>query len=192
MAAPIPHDRRSSRRLPVARVFAGVIAALVVACLVWLAGFDVGWSLTSALVLLPLSAVIASFALDEPPAWDRPQPRTPRGTRLRARRFEAALAACDRLARPRFTRALSALRHSARDDQLARAQLVRDVRTLLVAALNDAGIEPSAHTDRASALLGPHALSMLQPGDDMAITAATVTRSLDAIERLAAHPHQSS
>lgn len=192
MAAPVPHERRSSRRLHLARMIAGVIAALAVACLVWLAGFDVRWSITSALVLLPVGTVIASFAFDESPAWDRPQPRTPRGTRLRARRIEAALAACDRLARPTFTRALSALRHPARDDQLARAQLVRDVRTLMVAALNGAGNEPSAHTDRASALLGPHALSMLQPGDDVAITAAAVARSLDAVERFAAQSHQSS
>lgn len=172
-------------RLRPMHVIAGVISAMVVTGLVWMAGFDLRWSITGALVVLPVGVVLAAFTLDDPAPWAQPHRRTPRGPRLRVSMIEASLAACDRLAQPTPLRRLRELLHPERDDQQARANLVREVRGLLVAVLHDAGIDPSGDLEKAISLLPPEARAILQPKEHLPVTVATVISCLDAIERLA-------
>ena len=106
--------------------------------------------------------------------------------------MEESLAACDRLARPAITRPLRVLLTNEREDRLARGTLTRQMRALLLAELRAQGLAPTHQTDEAVvALLGPDALTVLQPNDNTPITSAAIARCLDAIERVNENTHSS-
>jgi hypothetical protein len=112
----------------------------------------------------------------------------PRSTRLTVATIEHALAACDRLARPRAIRTLQALVYAERDDRLARLTVMRQLRALLIAELydrgHDRGLASADASDEAVArLLGPTARAILEPHDDHPVSSAAIARCLDAIER---------
>ena len=72
------------------------------------------------------------------------------------------------------------------DDRLARTTLVRRMRELLTAELHHRGLESANRSDDIIvALLGPDALTILQPNDSNPVTTAAIARCLDALERLA-------
>ena len=152
-------------RLP--RIAAGVSVLAVAAAAVWFMGFDLYWSVASALAFAPIVALLANVGLEDDAPWDPLWRESPRGIRLTIAAIEQSLEACDRLAKksPAAVRLVRALLHDERDDRLARTTVVRRVRALLIAT--------NAHT-------------ILRPDDDHPVTAADIAESLDVIERLSA------
>lgn len=167
------------------RIAVGAVAAVGAAFSVWFVGFSVFWAIAASLAAAIVGGVIATFTFDELAPWDPPARETPRGTRLAVVIIEQSLAACDRLARPSFMRRMRALLISERDDRLARASVVRQMRALLIAELDQRGLDSSEPYDDAITLFGPDALAILQPHDGNPVTAASIARCLDVIERLA-------
>lgn len=168
-------------------LIAGFLAAAVVAAVaVWLAGFDAFWAIATVLAVGPVGAFLASLAFEDDAPWDPPRRETPRGVRLVMATMERSLAACDRLARSTFVRRLQSLLFAERDDRLARGTILRRLRALLVTELQTHGLDPAKATDEDAvvALLGPDALTILQPHDANPVTTAAITRCLDAVERL--------
>ncbi len=166
---------------------AGVLAAAVVAAVaVWFAGFDIFWAIATVLAVGPVAALLASLAFEDDAPWDPPRRETPRGVRLVMATMERSLAACDRLARPMAVRRMQSVLFNERDDRLARLTMLRRMRTLLVTELQARGLNPAKATDEDAvvALLGPDALTILQPHDTNPVTTAAITRCLDAVERL--------
>lgn len=184
MRAEPTSDAERPRRTPnVLHVAAGAVLACAVAFIVWFIGFDVLWSIAAAVAVLAVSAAIATSSPDEYTVWLPPPRRTPRGTRLAVSTLEQSLAACDRLARPSAVRQLRALLFPEREDRASRLHVLRQLRALLVTELHDRGIDPTTSLDEAVQLLGPDASAVLQPHNDTPITASTVARCLDAVER---------
>lgn len=182
----IETGRASSRGVRIAIRVAGVAAAsAVVAFGVWFVGFDPLWAVATVLAVGSVGLVFAEVKFEEQAGWDPAARETPRGVRLAVPTMEESLAACDRLARPPITRPLRVLLTNEREDRLARGALVRQMRALLLAELRAHGIAPSHQTDEAViALLGPDALTVLQPTDNNPVKSAAITRCLDAVERL--------
>ncbi len=163
-----------------------LVAAVVAAVAVWIAGFDVYWAMATVLAVGPVGAFLASLAFEDDAPWDPPRRETPRGVRLVMATMERSLAACDRLARPTFVRRMQAVLFSERDDRLARGTIIRRMRALLVTELQIRGLDPAKATDEDAvvALLGRDVLTILQPHDANPVTTDTITRCLDAVERL--------
>jgi len=170
-----------------------MVAAVIAAVAVWFAGFDPFWAIATVLAVGPVGAFLASLAFEDDASWDPPRRETPRGIRLVMATMERSLAACDRLARPPVVQRLQAVLFSERDDRLARATIVRRMRALLVTELQASGLDPAKRTDETAvvALLGPDALTILQPHDANPVTTAAITRCLDAVERLGAESPRS-
>jgi hypothetical protein len=170
-------------RIAIGGVF---VAAVVAAVAVWFAGFDVFWAIATVLAVVPVGAFLANLAFEDDSPWDPPRRETPRGVRLVMATMERSLAACDRLARPTVVRRVQSVLFNERDDRLARLTMLRRLRTLLVNELQARGLDPAKPTDEDAvvALLGPDALTILQPHDANPVTTAAITRCLDAVERL--------
>jgi hypothetical protein len=169
-----------------ARVAVGAAAAVLAAFGVWFVGFDEFWAVATVLAVSAVGALLAKFRLDDDVPWDPPGRETPRGVRLAVALIEGALAACDRLASPTAVRRARAVVITERDDRLARTTVVRRMRELLTAELHHRGLDPADRTDDAVvALVGPDALTILQPNDSNPVTTAAIARCLDALERLA-------
>lgn len=167
---------------------AALSACAVVA--VWFVGLDWWWAVATVVAFGLAGATFVGLKFEEQPSWDPPGRETPRGVRLAIPTMEESLAACDRLARPAMARRLRGVVIEERDDRLARGTLIRQVRALLMAELLAHGITPEHQTDEAVvALLGPDALTVLQPNDDTPVTTAVIMNCLDAVERLAPDPH---
>ncbi len=166
-------------------VLVGDVTAVGAVGIVWFFGFDLFWATTAVLAIGAVALVIARFALDDPARWDPPARETPRATRLAVVTIEQALEASDRLARPKAWRSVPALLTPERDDRQARANIVRDMRALLIAELTVCGIDPSDRSDDARTLMGPDALAILESHDGNTVTSVTLDRCLDTIERLA-------
>ncbi len=164
----------------------GLVAAVVAAVAVWIAGFDPFWAIATVLAVGPVGAFLASLAFEDDAPWDPPRRETPRGVRLVMATMERSLAACDRLARSTLVRRLQSLLFAERDDRLARGTIIRRMRALLVTELLARGLNAAAQTDEDAvvALLGPDVLTILQPHDANPVTTAAITRCLDAVERL--------
>lgn len=168
-------------------VVAGVfMAAVVAAVAVWFAGFDVFWAIATVLAVGAVGALLATLAFEDDAPWEPPRRETPRGVRLVMATMERSLAACDRLARPTVMRRVQSVLFSERDDRLARLTMLRRMRALLVTELRSRGLDPAKAIDEDAvvALLGPDALTILQPHDANPVTTAALTRCLDAVERL--------
>lgn len=153
------------------------------ACLVWFFGFDVPWAIAIAVAVTAVGGVLAMLSFDDPAAWDAPPRETPRATRLTIGMLEQSLAACDRLAAPALLRRVYRLTNAERDDRLARATVVRQLRALLLAALHDHGLDATAPPQDIAALVGPDALAVVSL-HDTTVTSATIARCLDALEHL--------
>lgn len=153
---------------------------------VWFAGYNYVWSVATVMIFGSVGVVLAILRFEEQPSWELPGRETPRGVGLTLPMMEASLAACDRLARPTFTRPIQAVLSNERDERLARGTIVRQVRAILVAELRAHGISPAKQTDETVvALLGVDALRVLQSDDKHPVTSAVISNCLDAIERLA-------
>ena len=159
-------DRVQSRRLRIAiRIVVGALAATIAVFAVWIVGFESQWAVAAVLAVGPVGAVLATRKFDDDAPWDPPAREAPRGTRLTVTTIEHSLAACDRLSRSAIVRPVQALLISERDDRLARLTVLRRLR----------------------ALLGPDALTLLQPNDDNSVSSAAIAKCLDDIERLRTH-----
>jgi hypothetical protein len=165
------------------RVATVAATAIGGALLVWFFGFDPLWSVAAVLAVGPAASVIAGLAFDESTPWERAAREVPRHTRLTVANIEASLAACDRLARPPIMRSMGALVMTERDDRAARLAIIRRMRDLLVAELAARGLD-ATDSSAVAALLGPDALTVLEPNEDTPVTAAAIARCLDRIERL--------
>jgi hypothetical protein len=163
-----------------------IVTAVVTAVGVWYMGLDSFWAIAAVLAVGPVGAFLASLGFEDDAPWDPPRRETPRGVRLVMATMERSLAACDRLARPTLVRRLQAVLFSERDDRLARLTILRRMRALLVTELQARGLDPAKATDEDAvvALLGPDALTILQPHDANPVTTAAITRCLDAVEHL--------
>lgn len=176
-----------SARAPRITIKLAIVAAVCAgaAFAVWFAGFDASWAIATVLALGAPVAVLATLRVVEHASWDPPAREAPRGIRLVIPTIEESLAACDRLAGSSVTRRIRALLSNERDDRLARATITRRLRALLTAELRVRGIttvhEPA---DAVAQLLGPDALTVLQPNDDDPVTTAAIASCLDAVERL--------
>lgn len=190
IAGDIGIGRQWTRALQIAMRVAFVAALSAgAAYLVWLAGLDALWAVTTVLAFGSVVAVLVTMKLEERASWEPPGRDTPRGIRLTFPMVEESLAACDRLARPPIMRLIRAMAINERDDQLARATLLRQMRALLVAELRVRGVDPSHQSDESVvALLGPDALTVLQPNDNTPVTTAAIASCLDAVERLCTDP----
>lgn len=174
---------------------AAVLSLLAVAAAaVWFVGFDLYWSVASALAVVPVVVLLVTIGLEEDAPWDPLWRESPRGVRLTVAAIERSLDACDRLACPTAVRQVHALLHDERNDRLARSAVVRRVRTLLVAELNHRGLDAARRSDDDAirALIGTSAHNILRPNDDNPATTAAIAESLDVIERLSAQPNGSS
>lgn len=162
------------------------MVAFGAAVVVWFMGFDPLWAVATVLAVGLVGVALANLGLEEDAVWDTPGREARRGIRLTIPVIEAALAACDRLARPTSLRRVRAVIIAERDDRLARSALVRRMRALLVAELRARGINPANRfdDDAVVALLGPDAITILQPDDGTPVTTAAIARCLDRIERL--------
>jgi hypothetical protein len=181
-----PTSRPARRAIGVAvGIGIGVGSAAVAAFVVWSVGFDVSWAIAAVLAVGTVTGVITTLKFDEIVHWDAPTRETPRGTRLALVTIEQSLAACDRLARPTAIRQMRTVLFAERDDQLARSAIARQMRALLIAELHAHGITSLDQVDDVVALLGPHALTILQPSDGNPVTTAAITKCLDALNILA-------
>jgi hypothetical protein len=170
------------------RIAAGVSLLAVATAVVWFMGFDLDWSVASALAVVPVAVLLASARLEEDAPWPPLWRESPRGIRLTVAAIERSLEACDRLSSPVVLRQAHAFLHDERVDRRARSTVVRRVRTLLVAELNRRGLDAAKRTDDDAirALIGANAHNILRPNDDNPVTAAAIAESLDVIERLSA------
>lgn len=182
-----------SRALRIAiRVALVAVASAAATFAVWFVGLDLLWAVATALALGSVGVVFAILRFEEQSSWDPHGRETPRGIRLRVPLMEESLAACDRLARPPVVRRIQNLLANERDDVLARATIVRQMRTLFVAELHVRGVAATHQQDEAVvALLGPDALTVLQPNDDNPVTSAVIANCLDAVERFETETHSS-
>jgi len=181
----------SGRRITI--VVGSAAVAIVAGLGVWFVGLDLLWAIATVLVVGPVAAVLATLGAADEASWQPPARETPRGIRITVAILEESLLACDRLARPTAVRQLRALAIAERDDLLARSTLMRRLRALLVAELRARGLDATdrTHDQAVVALLGPDAFTILQPNNDTPITAAAITRCLDAVEQLGPEPHGS-
>ena len=179
-----------SREVRVAISIALVTAAAASgAFLAWFVGLDWWWAVATVVAVGAVGMVFATLKFEEQTPWEPPGRETPRGVRLAIPMMEEALAACDRLARPPITRPIRVLLTNEREDRMARGTLVRQMRALLLAELRAHGVAPAHQTDDAIiALLGPAALTVLQPNDDNPVTSVAIASCLDAVERLNTDP----
>lgn len=186
-SAVVGQRRAASRTVLITLRIAGVAAASAFAAFcVWFAGYDYIWSVATVLLFGSVGVGLGVLKFEEQSSWDLPARETPRGVGLTLPMMEQSLAACDRLARPAFTRPIQIVLSNERDDRLARGTLVRQVRALLVAELRAHGISHASQSDeKVVALLGHDALAVLQSDDDNPVTSVVISRCLDAIERLA-------
>jgi hypothetical protein len=177
----------SSRSIPTVLKIAGILAASAFAAFcVWFAGYDYVWSVATVIVFGSVGVALGMLKFEEQLPWDPHGRETPRGVGLALPMMEQSLAACDRLARPAFTRPIQTVLSNERDERLARGTIVRQVRAILVTELRARGVSPANQTDeRVIALLGHDALAVLQANDDNPVTSAVISNCLDAVERLA-------
>ena len=155
---------------------------------VWFVGFDPLWAAAMALAVGSVGAVFAVLKFEDSPPWDPPRRETPRGVRLAVPMMEESLAACDRLARPPITRPIRVLLTNEREDRLARGTIVRQMRALLLSELRAHGAPTNPSDAAVVALLGPDALTLLQPNDENPVTSAVIARCLDAVEQIHSAP----
>lgn len=150
------------------------------------------WAVATVLAFGSVVAVLATLKFEEHPPWDLPGRETPRGIHLTFPMLEESLAACDRLARPPVMRRIRSMAVNERNDQLARATMVRQMRALFVAELRVRGVDPAHQPDEAVvALLGLDALTVLEPNDNNPVTTAAIASCLDAVERLGSETNSS-
>lgn len=181
----VPSNTSPSRLRSAINFVAIAVASTAGAFGVWFVGFDPLWAIATVLAVVSVGLVFATLKFEDHAGWDRPARETRRGIRLAVPMIEESLSACDRLARPRFTRPISTLLTNEREDRLARGTIVRQMRALLVAELRVRGVDPTRHSDEAIvALLGPDALAVLQPHDNNPVTSAVIVSCLDAVDRL--------
>ncbi len=181
-------SRATTRRptmasITIRRITLGAVIAAASAYGVWFLGFDPFWAVATVLAVGPVAAALATVKLEEEAPWDLPAGDTPRGIRITVAILEQSLAACDRLARPLALRRMRALLIPEREDRLARTTLMRRTRALLVAELQHRGVD-SEDNDAVEKLLGPDALTILQPNVRHPVTPAAIERCLDTVELL--------